>query len=160
MLNAAAVPALSPAPQMQGANFLNLLILDDDRAVREASRDVGHSLGFSTHIAESAEQAYRMLDNNSIDAVLLELRAAGASGMKALHTIKRHRPDAVVIVLTGYGTVQSAVQAMKGWRLRLRHQTFQYGRTVLPAGTGRQASARQNGGSRAARDIPVAPGLR
>ena len=111
MLTAPPAPALNHTPQLQAANFLNLLILDDDRAVREASREVAHSLGFSTHIAESAEQAFRLLDSNGIDAVLLELRLPG--GLEILNTIKRHRPDAAVIVLTGYGTVQSAVQAMK-----------------------------------------------
>ena len=100
-------------PQMQGANFLNLLIVDEDRAVRDASREVAHSLGFSAHVAESAEQVYRMIESNGIDAVLLDLRLAGADGLEVLRTVKRNRPDAVVVVLTGCGTVQSAVQAMK-----------------------------------------------
>src|ERR1700723_1508051 len=100
-------------PQMQGANFLNLLIVDEDRAVRDASREVAHSLGFSAHVAESAEQVYRMIESNGIDAVLLDLRLAGADGLEVLRTVKRNRPDAVVVVLTDCGTVQSAVQAMK-----------------------------------------------
>ena len=112
MLTAPNVPAFVH-PQLQAANFLNLLILDEDRAVREAAREVAHSLGFSTHIAESAEQAYRALETHSIDAVLLDLRLPDSGGMKALLTIKQHRPDTVVVVVTGYGTVQSAVQAMK-----------------------------------------------
>ena len=63
-------------------------------------------------MAETAEQAYRLLDSNSTDVVLLDLRPS-AGGLEALHTIKKHRPDAVVIMVTGQGTVQSAVQAMK-----------------------------------------------
>ena len=123
MLTATTAPALghtpqnhapqNHVPQLQGANFLNLLILDNDRAVRDASREIAHSLGFSTHVAESAEQGYRMLESAGIDAVLLEMRLPGAGGLEALRTIKQHRPDADVIVITGYGTVQSAVQAMK-----------------------------------------------
>ncbi len=112
MLTAPNVPVLGH-PQMHPANFLNLLILDDDRAVREAAREIAHSLGFSTHIADSAEHAYRALDSHSIDAVLLDSRVRDAAGMETLLAIKRHRPDVVVIVVTGYGTVQSAVQAMK-----------------------------------------------
>jgi len=100
-------------PQMQGANFLNLLIVDGDRAVREASREVAHSLGFSAHVAESVEQVYRMIESNGIDAVLLDLRLEGADGLEVLRAVKRSRPDAVVVALTGCGTVQSAVQAMK-----------------------------------------------
>ena len=45
--------------------------------------------------------------------MLLNLRLPGAGGMEALNQIKSRRPDAVIVVVTGYGTVQSAVQAMK-----------------------------------------------
>ena len=106
-------PLMNPPSQIEGANFLNLLIVDDDRAVREACREVAQSLGFNVQVAESAEHAYRLLDTHSTDAVLLDLRLPGVSGMEALHTIKQLRSDALVIVVTGYGTVQSAVQAMK-----------------------------------------------
>src|SRR5260370_35069658 len=106
---------LSPSHprQIEGANFLNLLIVDDGRTIREACREVAKSLGFNTQVAESAEQAYRLLDSSSTDAVLLDLRLPGAGGLEALHAIKKHRADALVIVVTGYGTVKSAVQAMK-----------------------------------------------
>ena len=97
--------------QIERANFLNLLIVDDDRTIREACREIAQSLGFNTQVAESAEQAYRLLDSASPDAVLLDLRGSG--GLEALHAIKKHRAEALVIVVTGYGTVQSAVQAMK-----------------------------------------------
>jgi len=100
-------------PQIAGANLLNLLIVDDDRPVREACREVAKSLGFNVETAESAEQAYPLLDSQSSDVVLLDLRLPGANGLEALHAIKQHRPDALVVVVTGYATVQSAVQAMK-----------------------------------------------
>jgi len=99
--------------QIEGANFLNLLIVDDERAIREVCREVAQSLGFSTSMADSAEQAYRMLDPQAIDVVLLDLKLPGAGGLEALRQIKARRPDAVVIVVTGYATVHSAVQAMK-----------------------------------------------
>jgi DNA-binding NtrC family response regulator len=105
----------SPSPshplQIAGANFLNLLIVDDDRIIREACREVAQSLGFNAQVAESTEQACRLLDSSRPDAVLLDLRGSG--GLEALHTIKKHRAEALVIVVTGYGTVKSAVQAMK-----------------------------------------------
>lgn len=108
--------ALSPiasAPQLEAANFLNLLIVDDERSIREACREVALSLGFTACAADSAEHAYRLLDSQAFDAVLLDLRLPGAGGLDALRRIKDRRPDAIVIVVTGYGTVQSAVQAMK-----------------------------------------------
>jgi len=99
--------------QIEGANFLNLLIVDDERAIREACREVAQSLGFNASVADSAEHAYRQLDAQGIDVVLLDLKLPGAGGLEALHQIRQRRPDAVVVVVTGYGTVQSAVQAMK-----------------------------------------------
>jgi two-component system response regulator HydG len=105
--------ALSRPAQIEGANFLNLLIVDDDRAVREACRAVAQSLGFNPQVAESAEQAYRVLENRGADVILLDLKLPGARGLEALHTIRKSSPEALVIVVTGYGTIQSAVQAMK-----------------------------------------------
>ncbi len=113
MSTATSIATFPITPQIEGANFLNLLIVDDERAIREACREVAQSLGFNTQVAESAEHAYRILEAQGIDAVLLDLKLPGAGGLEALHKIKNHRPEALVVVVTGYGTVQSAVQAMK-----------------------------------------------
>jgi len=113
MLSASSSVVLNHAPQIAGANFLNLLIVDDDRTIREACREVAQSLGFNAQIADSAEQALRVLESSATDAVLLDLRLPGAGGLETLHAIKKNRADALVIVVTGYGTVKSAVQAMK-----------------------------------------------
>jgi len=103
----------SSQAQIEGANFLNLPVVDDEKSVREACREVAQSLGFNSSAADSPEHAYRLLDAQSIDVVLLDLKMPGAGGLDALRQIKQRRPDAVVIVVTGYGTVQSAVQAMQ-----------------------------------------------
>lgn len=100
-------------PQLEGANFLNLVVVDDERSIRESCREVAQSLGFNAYVAETAEQAYKVLDAYGVDVVLLDLKLPGAGGLEALHQIKTRRPDAVVVVITGYATVQSAVQAMK-----------------------------------------------
>jgi DNA-binding NtrC family response regulator len=109
----AAISPMPSTPQIQPANFLNLLIVDDERSIREACRDVALSLGFAAFVADSAEHAFRLLDTQVVDTVLLDLRLPGAGGLEALRRIKERRPEAIVIVVTGYGTVQSAVQAMK-----------------------------------------------
>src|ERR1051325_11109587 len=116
MINAMTLAAgtpISAAPQFEPANFLNLLVVDDERAIREACREVAISLGYSAYMADSAEQAFRALDAQNFDAVLLDLRLPGGGGLDALRRIKERRPEAVVVVVTGFGTVQSAVQAMK-----------------------------------------------
>lgn len=99
--------------EIAGANLLNLLVIDDERAIREACRDAAHAAGFNTFIADSAEHANRILEQQAVDIVLLDLRLPGANGLEALKTIRSRRPNAVVIVMTGFATVASAVQAMK-----------------------------------------------
>ncbi len=110
-MSTAVAPAFN-APT-DGANYLNLAIVDDERAIRDVCRDVARSLGFNAVVAESAENAYRLMDAHAIDVVLLDLKLPGAGGLEALARIKEQRPDAEVVVMTGYATVQSAVQAMK-----------------------------------------------
>ena len=111
------MPTLDVSPvsrrQIAGAELLNLLVIDDEKAVRESCRDAAQLNGFNTVIAESAEQAYKILESQSVDIVLLDLRLPGASGLEALREVRKRRPDAIIIVITGYATVASAVQAMK-----------------------------------------------
>src|SRR5437763_14034061 len=92
--------------------LLNLLIVDDERAVREGCRQAGEALGFQTHVAEHAEGAYRLLETHGIDVVLLDMRLPGASGIEVLKEVKRRGPTAQVIVITRCAAVQSAEQAM------------------------------------------------
>jgi len=99
--------------EIPGANLLNLLIIDDERAVREGCREAAQLAGFNSFVADSAEHAYKVLDAQNVDIVLLDLKLPGASGLEALRAIKSRRPNAVVIIITGYATVSSAVQAMK-----------------------------------------------
>jgi DNA-binding NtrC family response regulator len=106
-------PVVAPTPQIEGSNFLNLLVVDDDRGTREACREIAQSLGFNAQAAPSVEEAYPILDSQGVDVILLDLHLPGANGMEALRAIKTHRPDTLIVVVTGYGTVESAVQAMK-----------------------------------------------
>ena len=110
MIAAEAVPV---GEQTLETNLLNLLIVEDERSVRECCRDVARSLGFSTQLAESRDEACRILDTANTDVVLLDLRLPGSNGLEMLREIKQRRPEAVTIVMTGFATVQFAVQAMK-----------------------------------------------
>lgn len=91
----------------------NLLVVDDERAIREGCKEAAQSIGFNAFTAESAEIAYKVLEAHSVDIVLLDLRLPGAGGLEALRQIKARRPDAIIIIITGYASVHSAVQAMK-----------------------------------------------
>ena len=110
VITAETVPAVE---QIADTNLLNLLVVDDERSVRDSCREVAIALGFNTQIADSPEHGYRVLDATNVDVVLLDLRLPGTNGMEVLHEIRRRRPETVVVIMTGFATVQSAVQAMK-----------------------------------------------
>jgi DNA-binding NtrC family response regulator len=104
---------MEPTREKAEASLLNLLIVDDERSIREGCRDVAQGIGYTTYIADNAEHALRVLDSTCVDVVLLDLRLPGIGGLEVLKEVKQRRPETVVIVMTGYASVQSAVQAMK-----------------------------------------------
>jgi two-component system response regulator HydG len=100
------LPFESPTP-------LKLLIVADDRFVREACREAVRALGYITNACESAGQAIHLINSQTMDVVLLDLKSAGLGQLDVIRQIKQRRPDAEVVVMTSNGTAQSAVQAMK-----------------------------------------------
>ena len=104
------LPEFGEAPR---PDLLNLLIVDDERALREACKEVGESMGFTTFAAENAQAAYRAMNLHSVDVVLLDMRLPGASGMEVLKEIKRRQSEVAVIMMTAFASVDTAVHAMK-----------------------------------------------
>jgi two-component system response regulator HydG len=92
---------------------LNLLVVDNDPFVREACREAASVLGYCTTAIGSAEQTFRLIDCQSVDVVLVDLKVPGARGPEVVRQIKQRQPDIEVIAMTGNGTVQLAVQTMK-----------------------------------------------
>ena len=118
-MNAAVVPTAhsSPIPiqplPIEGPVPLHLLVIDNDRFVREACKEAAAALGYHTIATGSAEQAFWLVDSESVDVVILDLNLPGAGGLEVLRQLKRMQPDIEVIVTSGNGTVQTAVHAMK-----------------------------------------------
>ena len=95
------------------SNLLSLLVVDDERSIREACREIAEARGYEVSTAENAERAFRLLQEKTHDIILLDLRLPGASGFEALHRLRESYPDTVVIVMTGFATVASAVESMR-----------------------------------------------
>jgi DNA-binding NtrC family response regulator len=115
MATAIAPDVLAPPdpPLSEGPTLLNLLIVDDDRLIRDACREAATALGYHTSTSQSAEQALWFIDSQAIDVVLLDLNLPEPGRQDILCEIKRRRPDIEVIVVSANATVDSAVQAMK-----------------------------------------------
>ncbi len=115
-MTAAIVPTVFTPPNLppcETSALLNLLIVDEDRLVREACREAATALGYRTSTSQSAEQALWLIDSQTIDVVLFDLNLPDAGRLDILREIKHRRPDIEVIVVSANATVDSAVLAMK-----------------------------------------------
>lgn len=101
----------NPAPQ-PAAHRLRLLVIEDDPPVREACLAVASSMGYDTAVADSIASAQQVL-KQPFDVVLLDLKLPGGNGLSLLDEIQARHPSVVVIIMTAYATVNSAVEALR-----------------------------------------------
>ncbi len=92
---------------------IRLLIVDDEQTIRRLCMTVGESLGLVCLEAESGEAALAMLDEQLVHMVLTDMVMPGISGLEFLGHVKRSHPRVEVAMMTGHGSVETAVQAMK-----------------------------------------------
>jgi two-component system response regulator HydG len=92
---------------------LHLLIIDDDPPVRSACAEIAGGMGFATRMADSVAAAREALAAGPVDLVLLDLRLPGGGGLAVLDEIRSSHPETLVLIMTAYATVSSAVEAMR-----------------------------------------------
>lgn len=90
-----------------------ILVVDDDADMRELAYDMLKDRGHQVAIAGSGEEALKQLAEEDYAVVLTDLRMKGMQGLELLTQIKRHHPDINVILMTAFGSVETAVEAMK-----------------------------------------------
>jgi two-component system response regulator AtoC len=90
-----------------------ILVVDDDPRLRETLEILIRRLGHEVSLARDLAEAERRLEEFDVDLVITDLRMPGGSGLDVLEMVRRVLPDVPVIVFTGYGTVATAVGAMK-----------------------------------------------
>ena len=90
-----------------------ILVIDDEKVIREGCREVLTLDGFEVVLAENGEQGLKMIEKVHFDVVLLDLMMPGISGFDVLSHIKTLHPDTSIIVITGYATVEHSIEAMK-----------------------------------------------
>ena len=92
----------------------NILVVDDEKDMLHLlKRSLEPDLKCCVTIASSAEEALRIFKDNFFDLVLLDIKMPGMDGLALLEIIKKDSPDQTVIMMTAFGTIDTAVEAMK-----------------------------------------------
>ena len=93
-------------------NF-TVLVVDDERNIREGLAEAFRLDGYETLTAADGEEGLRLASSDDVDLVVTDLRMPGKSGSELLKAVIARRPGVPVIVLTGHGTIEDAVDAMR-----------------------------------------------
>ncbi|MDZ7641520.1 MAG: sigma-54 dependent transcriptional regulator [Desulfurivibrio sp.] len=96
-----------------GASWLELLVVDDDRRMRELLAEILQEHGFGVSSAADGEEALAALAAKNFDLVVTDLKMPGPDGLAILRQARAGNPEMPVIMITGHGSVDSALAAMK-----------------------------------------------
>jgi DNA-binding NtrC family response regulator len=92
---------------------IQFLVVDDEASIRRLCMTIGSSVGFECHEAETGEAGLAQLESDPADIILCDLRMPKMSGLDFLQRAKSGWPATEIAIMTGYGSIESAVQAMK-----------------------------------------------
>jgi DNA-binding response OmpR family regulator len=91
----------------------SILIVDDEKNIRLTLTESLASLNVETDTASNGEEALAKLKEKDFGLILLDIRMPGIDGMEVLRRVREVRPDVRIIMITAYGTIESAVEAIK-----------------------------------------------
>jgi two-component system phosphate regulon sensor histidine kinase PhoR len=96
-----------------GKDLIPVLVVDDERDIRDGVERFLSRMGCRVMKAGSGEEGLELLKTEPVWVVLLDLKMPGMDGLEALPIIKCDHPEAMVIIITGFATVETAIEAMK-----------------------------------------------
>jgi DNA-binding NtrC family response regulator len=94
-------------------NNISLLVVDDEESVRDSLYNWFIEDGFRVQCAENAKVALTILESGSFDIILADIKMPGMDGLEMHRRIKKLNPDSIVIIMTAFASVETAVQALK-----------------------------------------------
>ncbi|HVT57815.1 MAG TPA: sigma-54 dependent transcriptional regulator [Thermoanaerobaculia bacterium] len=92
---------------------MNILIVDDEEVLQDVLTVLIRKEGHTTLSARSGEAAIELLEREEVDLVLLDLMLPGISGLQTLREIRRRDAEQVVVVITAYSSIETAIEAMR-----------------------------------------------
>jgi two-component system response regulator HydG len=90
-----------------------VLVVDDEKTIRDTLEKALEKENYRVLLAGDGREGLEILHNDTVDVVLTDLKMPGLDGITFLKTVKQIAPDVEVIVMTGYGTIDTAVEALK-----------------------------------------------
>ncbi len=90
-----------------------VLVVDDEERIQTACCRLLTDEGCDVQVAENGIMGLEMIEENHFDIILVDLMMPGMSGMDVLSDVKSRHPDTVVIIITGYATIEHSIEAMK-----------------------------------------------
>ena len=90
-----------------------ILVVDDEKSMREILHIFLKNEGYSVTLADNGESAVEAVKRDIFDLIITDMNMPGVSGMDLLKSVKKIAPDTIVVVITAFGTTESAVEAMK-----------------------------------------------
>jgi DNA-binding NtrC family response regulator len=102
-----------PASAKSFATGFSILIVDDEDATRELCRDIASEIGLEVHTASTTSEALELLEQSPVDIVVTDLKVPQLGGLELLKRISATQPNTSVMVLTQYGTIETAVTATR-----------------------------------------------
>lgn len=92
---------------------MNVLVVDDEQAVRDTCAEVATQSGMKAMVAATAEEALEVLEHSAVDILLTDLKLPRATGVELLKLVHDMHPEVAVVVLTQYGSIESAVEVTR-----------------------------------------------
>ena len=91
----------------------SVLIVDDERGIRETLRGVLEDEGFEVEAVESGEECLKAVEANNFSCILLDIWLPGIDGLQTLKTLRENGNDSAVVMISGHGNIETAVNATK-----------------------------------------------
>lgn len=90
-----------------------ILVIDDELFVRELLQEFLSKEGYKVYLAESGEKAINLVKTTPVEIALIDLKMPGMDGISTLKEIKKIAPNIIAIILTGYPTIESSIEALR-----------------------------------------------
>lgn len=91
----------------------NILVVDDEQVARQSLSDILRLEGYNVSSVANGEQAVEHVRNHSVDLIVLDLKMPGMNGLDVVQVVNQLSPDTEIILLTAFGSMESAVEALR-----------------------------------------------